>query len=167
MGVQKRYRPNVAAVILSPQYPQKCEIFIARRIDIKNAWQFPQGGIDEGETPQEALLRELTEEIGTDEVEIIAEHPKWLKYDFPTKHPKGKCYNFDGQAQKYFLVRLKDESSIKLDSFEEPEFSEYCFVDYENVLTKATHFKRRVYKMVLDHFAQEGHLNTAQKEDKC
>ena len=54
MQKQKSYRPNVAAVILSSRYPDKCEFFVAHRSDIKNAWQFPQGGIDEGETPREA-----------------------------------------------------------------------------------------------------------------
>jgi len=67
----KNYRQNVAAIVLSSSYPAKCEIFIASRIDIENAWQFPQGGIDEGETPNEALFRELKEEIGTNKVDII------------------------------------------------------------------------------------------------
>ncbi len=63
MQTTKSYRPNVAAVILSSRYPYKCEFFVAHRSDIRNAWQFPQGGIDEGETPREALKRELLEEI--------------------------------------------------------------------------------------------------------
>ena len=71
----KNYRPNVAAIVLSSSYPAKCEIFIASRIDVEDAWQFPQGGIDEGETPHEALFRELKEEIGTNEIDIIAEFP--------------------------------------------------------------------------------------------
>ena len=71
----KNYRKNVAAVILSENYPNKFEIFIASRCDIKDAWQFPQGGINEGETPEEALYRELEEEIGTSDIKIIAEYP--------------------------------------------------------------------------------------------
>ncbi|MDU9800377.1 RNA pyrophosphohydrolase, partial [Helicobacter pylori] len=73
----KKYRPNVAAIIMSPDYPNACEVFIAERIDIEGAWQFPQGGIDEGETPLEALYRELLEEIGTNEIEILAQYPRW------------------------------------------------------------------------------------------
>ena len=65
---KKKLRPNVAAIILSSKYPAKCEIFIASRTDIPNAWQFPQGGIDEGENTKEALLRELEEEIGTKDI---------------------------------------------------------------------------------------------------
>ena len=70
---QKPYRPNVAAIILSPEYPKKKRIFMAERSDIKTVWQFPQGGIDKGESAREALFRELKEEIGTDMIEVIAE----------------------------------------------------------------------------------------------
>ncbi len=79
----KNFRPNVAAIVLSAKYPEKCEVFIASRTDVENAWQFPQGGIDEGETSKEALFRELEEEIGTKDVEIIAEYPQWVSYEFP------------------------------------------------------------------------------------
>ena len=83
--MQKKYRPNVAAVILSSSYPFKCEILVAKRVDMDDIWQFPQGGIDKGETPKEAILRELKEEIGTNDVEILSAYPSWLSYDFP-KH---------------------------------------------------------------------------------
>ncbi len=155
MQKKKRYRPNVAAVILSPNYPDKCEFFIAHRTDIKNAWQFPQGGIDEGETPQEALKRELLEEIGCNDVEILGEFPEWITYDFP-KVARGKCYPFDGQTQKYFLVRLKEEARIDLKAFEVPEFEEYEFVDYEELFKRVTYFKRKVYRRVIDYFIQQG-----------
>ena len=151
----KSYRPNVAAVILSSKYPEKCEFFIAHRSDIKNAWQFPQGGIDEGETPQDALYRELLEEIGCNDVEILAEFPEWITYDFP-KTTRGKCYPFDGQTQKYFLVRLKEDAKIDLNAFEIPEFKEYEFVAHEELFKKVTYFKRKVYKRVIDYFEKEG-----------
>jgi len=155
MQNKKRYRPNVAAIILSSKYPDKCEFFIAHRSDIKNAWQFPQGGIDEGETPHEALHRELLEEIGCNDVEVLGEFPEWITYDFPAK-AKGKCYPFDGQTQKYFLVRLKEEAKIDLHAFEIPEFKEYEFVVYEELFKKVTYFKRRVYRRVIDYFMDEG-----------
>ncbi|MDA3908546.1 MAG: RNA pyrophosphohydrolase [Sulfurimonas sp.] len=152
----KRYRPNVAAVIVSSKYPFECELFIASRNDIEDAWQFPQGGIDEGESPKEALYRELKEEIGTDEVEILAEFPEWLDYDFPGTVAK-KMYPFDGQTQKYFLVRLKDDETINLDT-EEPEFLEYKFVKFKVALNHITYFKRPVYKKVLNYFRKEGYI---------
>jgi putative (di)nucleoside polyphosphate hydrolase len=153
---EKRYRPNVAAVIVSSKYPFECELFIASRNDIEDAWQFPQGGIDEGETPKEALLRELKEEIGTNDVEILAEYPKWLSYDFPGKIAK-KMYPYDGQTQKYFLVRLKDEESLNLDT-KHPEFDRYKFVKVKDVFKYVTYFKRPIYKKVLNYFKKEGYL---------
>jgi len=155
MECVKSYRPNVAAVILSSKYPEKCEFFIAHRSDIKNAWQFPQGGIDEGETPEEALLRELQEEIGCNSIEILGEYPEWISYDFPAT-ARGKQYPFDGQTQKYFLVRLKECATIDLEAYDIPEFKEYEFVDYESLFSRVTYFKRKVYRRVIDHFIKEG-----------
>jgi putative (di)nucleoside polyphosphate hydrolase len=152
----KNYRPNVAAIVLSATYPEKCEIFIASRIDIKDAWQFPQGGIDEGETPEEALYRELKEEIGTDEVEIIAEYPGWVSYDFPPSVAKNMA-PYDGQTQKYYLVKLKRGAKINIET-KVPEFSEYKFVKTAKLNDYITFFKRTVYKKVLKFFKQEGYI---------
>ena len=158
MRTEKRYRPNVAAVILSSNYPHKCEFFLGKRSDIKNAWQFPQGGIDEGETPVEALLRELQEEIGCNSVEVIAEYPHWIKYDFPNGVSSRKMYPFDGQIQKYFLVKLKHNAKINLDGYHDPEFEDYRYVEYGQLLKKATYFKRKVYRRVIEHFVKEGYI---------
>jgi putative (di)nucleoside polyphosphate hydrolase len=155
METKKSYRPNVAAVILSSNYPDKCEFFVAHRSDIKNAWQFPQGGIDEGETAEEALKRELLEEIGCNDIEILGEFPEWISYDFP-KVSRGKTYPFDGQTQKYFLVRLKENAKIDLQHYEIPEFKEYTFVEYDQLFEKVTYFKRKIYRRVIDHFIDEG-----------
>lgn len=153
---KKNYRPNVAAIVLSAKYPEKCEIFIASRTDVENAWQFPQGGIDEGETSKQALFRELEEEIGTREIEIIAEYPKWVSYDFPPAIAK-KMYPFDGQIQKYYLVKLKKGAKINIDT-EVPEFSEYKFVPTKRIYDYITFFKRTVYKQVLKYFKKEGYI---------
>lgn len=153
---EKNYRPNVAAIVLSAKYPEKCEIFIASRTDVENAWQFPQGGIDKGETPEDALYRELEEEIGTRDVEIIAEYPQWVSYDFPPVIAK-KMYPFDGQIQRYYLVKLKKGAKIDINT-KIPEFSEFKFVPTKNIYDYITFFKRTVYKQVLKYFKNEGYI---------
>ncbi|ANE32324.1 dinucleoside polyphosphate hydrolase [Campylobacter hyointestinalis] len=156
MEKEKKYRPNVAAVILSPLYPLECRIFIAQRYDIKGAWQFPQGGIDKGEKPKEALLRELDEEIGTNDIEILCEHPEWLSYDFPENIAQ-KMSPYDGQIQKYFLVRLKPKAKINLKT-KHPEFDDYKFIKENRVLENVNHFKKSVYHKVLKYFKEEGYI---------
>ncbi len=153
---KKNYRPNVAAIVLSSSYPDRCEIFIASRIDVEDAWQFPQGGIDEGETPKEALYRELKEEIGTDKVDIVAEYPQWVSYDFPPS-VADRMAPYDGQTQKYFLVKLKKGATIDIKT-DIPEFSDYKFVKTENLNEYITFFKRTVYKKVLKYFMNEGYI---------
>ncbi|MCR4942409.1 MAG: RNA pyrophosphohydrolase [Campylobacter sp.] len=156
--MEKKYRPNVAAVILSSKYPFKCEFLVANRIDLDQVWQFPQGGIDEGESPQEALLRELKEEIGTNEVEILDQHPEWISYDFPSgARASKKMYMFDGQTQKYFLVRLKPGAKINLNT-QKPEFSKYKFLNFSEVCNEITHFKKPIYMKVLNYFKEKGYI---------
>ena len=157
MGKKLSYRPNVAAVVLSSRYPLVSEILVANRIDIKeDAWQFPQGGIDEGEDPKEALLRELKEEIGTDEVDIIAEYPEWISYEFLNKKAV-KMYPYDGQTQKYFLVKLRSSAKISLKT-DTPEFIDYKFLSYEDTLEQISYIKKPIYKKVLSYFKKEGYL---------
>ena len=151
------YRPNVAAIILSSEYPKKCAFMISRRNGMKRGWQFPQGGIDEGESNMEALMRELKEEIGTNDVEILAEYPEWITYDFPHA-AKGKLYPYKGQTQKYFLVRLRKSAKIDLFAHEIPEFEEYRFVTKDELFKKATFLKRKAYRRVIDYFIREGML---------
>lgn len=152
----KPYRPNVAAIIVSSNYPAKHEIFIAERSDMKNIWQFPQGGIDRNETAKEALLRELKEEIGTNDIEIIAKYPHWISYDFP-KHIQKTMKPFYGQTQRYYLVRLKKRATIKLDT-KHPEFIKYRYVSLEKALKIVAEFKKPVYNEVIQYFKSEGYL---------
>jgi putative (di)nucleoside polyphosphate hydrolase len=151
----KEYRPNVAAVIMSQEYPDECRIFIAKRAGLPDAWQFPQGGIDKGEDVETALFRELREEIGTDDIEIVARFPGWITYDFPPSIAE-KMRPFDGQRQKYFLVRLKSEH-IDIHT-QQPEFSEYKFVDSDKVFDYISYFKRPIYRKVLNYFKKESYL---------
>lgn len=154
--MEKNYRPNVAAIIMSSLYPFEMKFFLAKRVDIKDAWQFPQGGIDKGETPEMALFRELKEEIGTDKVEIIAEYPKWLSYDFP-EDVLEKMKPYSGQIQKYFLVRLKKNAKIKLNT-EIPEFNDYNFVSFDEIDKNVRSFKRESYLEVLNYFKDKGYI---------
>jgi len=152
----KNYRPNVAAIVLSASYPLKCEVLIASRIDVDDAWQFPQGGIDKGETPKEALFRELKEEIGTNDVDIIAQFPHWVSYDFPQSVAK-KMTPYDGQRQMYYLVKLKKGAKVNINT-EIPEFSQYKFVPTNKLYEYITFFKRTVYKQILSYFKKEGYI---------
>src|SRR5215813_11823811 len=98
------YRPGVGLMLFN----SAGRIFVARRIDMPSeAWQMPQGGIDKGEDPRRAALRELAEEIGTDRAEIVAESPDWRPYDLPTEL-MGMLWGgrYRGQTQKWFLLRF-------------------------------------------------------------
>ena len=106
MESPKRYRPNVAAVVVSAKYPFQCQLFIASRSDIEGAWQFPQGGIDEGETPREALYRELEEEIGTGEVEIIAE---WALYDSNPQQVEYRLHKFFHEQRLNMTLKVGNQ----------------------------------------------------------
>ncbi len=156
MGKKDLYRPNVAMVIVSNDYPQKREIFIAQRNDLTDIWQFPQGGIDEGEEVCEALFRELEEEIGTNKAKIVAEYPDWVSYDFPEKIAK-KMKPYKGQKQRYFLLKLKKDAQINLET-QHPEFISYKFVSVDEVLGLTAHFKKPVYEKVISYFREEGLL---------
>ena len=156
MSKKNLYRPNVAMIIVSNNYPAEKEIFLAKRNDMSDVWQFPQGGIDEGEEVQEALFRELKEEIGTNKVKIIAEYPEWISYDFPPKIAK-TMKPWIGQRQRYFLVKLKKSAKIDIQT-KHPEFDDYKFVSVDEVLKQSASFKQEVYKSVMTYFKNEGFL---------
>ena len=156
MKSTEKYRPNVAMIIVSENYPQKKEIFIAQRNDLTDIWQFPQGGIDEGEEVEDALFREMEEEIGTNAAEIVASYPEWISYDFPPKILK-KMQPYKGQIQKYYLVKLSKDAKIDIHT-KHPEFSDYKFVTVDDVLNLTAHFKKPVYEKVIQYFVKEGLL---------
>ena len=156
MSKKDLYRPNVAMIIVSDSYPHKKEIFLAQRNDLLDVWQFPQGGIDEGEEIVEALFRELQEEIGTDRVEVIAEFPEWISYDFPPRIAQS-MKPFIGQTQRYFLVKLQEDAIINIHT-KHPEFCDYKFVTADEALNLSASFKKDVYESVINYFKQEGLL---------
>ena len=156
MSRENLYRPNVAMIIVSSNYPEKKEIFVAQRNDLEGIWQFPQGGIDEGEEIKEALFRELEEEVGTKSASIVAEYPEWISYDFPL-HIAKKMTPFKGQTQRYFLLKLEKDAVIDLETHH-PEFNDYKYVSVEDVLDITAHFKKPVYEKVINYFKNEGLL---------
>ena len=156
MSKENLYRPNVAMILVSHNYPQKKEIFIAQRNDLHDVWQFPQGGIDNGEEVQEALFRELEEEVGTDNATIIAEYPEWISYDFPAKIA-ASMKPYIGQKQKYFLLKLNKDAKINLET-EHPEFNAHKFVGVNEVLGLSANFKKEVYEKVINYFKKESYL---------
>jgi putative (di)nucleoside polyphosphate hydrolase len=130
-------------------------IFVADRSDMSGpAWQMPQGGIDDGETPSAAALRELAEEAGTDKLELIAETSNWLAYDFPAdikQQTWKRCYR--GQRQKWFLFRFTGtDDDINLDAHNR-EFDSWKWIEPERVLELIVPFKRKLYEDVFDSFS--------------
>jgi putative (di)nucleoside polyphosphate hydrolase len=142
------YRPNVAAILIR----EDGRIFVAERIDRKGAWQFPQGGIDKGELPGEALVRELKEEICVgSELYSVEQERGGYRYLFPDGHVKWKKYR--GQEQTYFLCRFTgSDEDICLET-DEPEFGAYRWILPEEFdLEWVPEFKKDVYLRVLGDF---------------
>lgn len=145
------YRRGVGAVVFDPTG----RVLVARRIDTPGeAWQLPQGGIDEGEAPRAAVARELAEEIGTDKFEIIAESADWLAYDLPDDIAdrvwEGR---YRGQRQKWFAVRFTGvDSDVALGAAPHPEFSDWKWVAIEILPDTIVAFKRAVYERLVAEF---------------
>lgn len=123
-------------------------------------WQMPQGGIDKGEDPRAAALRELTEETGVtpDLVTVEAETEGWIAYDLPHDIvPRIWKGRYKGQKQKWFLLRFHGtDDQIRLDADDHQEFTAWCWLPADEVLSQIVPFKRAVYAQVIDAF--RGHL---------
>lgn len=132
------------------------KVFVAQRLDsYQDAWQMPQGGIDENEDIEKAAFRELLEEIGTNNATIIAETTDWLTYDLPDDL-KGKLWGgkFIGQKQKWFLMRFNGtDGDINIET-QTPEFSNYKWVDPQDLPELITFFKRHIYEELLKQFKE-------------
>ncbi|MDA1100975.1 MAG: RNA pyrophosphohydrolase [Proteobacteria bacterium] len=129
-------------------------VLVARRIDQRaEAWQMPQGGVENDETPRQAALRELAEEIGTNRAEIIAESADWIPYDLP-RDLADKVWQgrFRGQTQKWFAMRfLGSDEDVNL-ATAEPEFNAWKWTPMTTLADVAVHFKRENYRQVVDIF---------------
>lgn len=147
------YRYGVGIILVN----ENRQVFFAKRIGMM-AWQFPQGGMLEHETPEQAMYRELKEEVGLDpeDVEILAISRRWLRYRLPERlvrhHSRPLCI---GQKQKWFLLRLVNpDAKVDLQHNDDPEFDSWAWVSYWFPLKQVVTFKRRVYVMALKEFAK-------------
>jgi len=147
------YRPCVGIVLANA----RGQVFAGQRIDSEfSAWQMPQGGIDPGEAPRDAALRELREETGVspDLVTVEAETADWVNYDLPRDLvPKIWNGRFRGQKQRWFLMRFTGADNQIVIQTEHPEFSEWIWIDPRDLVARIVPFKRDVYTQVIAEFA--------------
>ena len=147
------FRPNVG-IMLANDHGQ---LLWARRVGGRNAWQFPQGGIRNGESAEEALYRELHEEVGLRPaaVEVLGSTRGWLRYRLPRRYiRKGQDPVCIGQKQKWFMLRLlEDDGAVQLDLNDKPEFDHWQWVSYWYPLEQVISFKREVYRRAMKELA--------------
>ena len=141
------YRPCVGIMLFNADG----KVFVGKRLDqTVEAWQMPQGGIDKGESPRQAALRELGEEVGTDKAAIIGEMEEWVTYDLP-EHLIGVAFHgkYKGQRQKWFAMRFTGQDGDIDLAAHEPEFSDYRWISLEELPDLIVPFKRETYRQVI------------------
>ena len=144
------YRPCVGIMLFNADG----KVFVGKRLDqTVEAWQMPQGGIDKGESPRQAALRELGEEVGTDKADIIGEMEDWVTYDLP-EHLIGIAFHgkYKGQRQKWFALRFTGQDSDIDLAAHDPEFSHYRWVSLDELPDLIVPFKREIYRQVITAF---------------
>ncbi|HWG80693.1 MAG TPA: RNA pyrophosphohydrolase [Stellaceae bacterium] len=146
------YRPGVGVMLLDAQR----RVFVGRRIDMAGEnWQMPQGGIDRGESPRRAALRELKEEIGTDRAEFLAESAQWLRYEVPQRIA-GRLWGgrYRGQMQKWFAMRFTGTDGDIDVATAHPEFDAWRWVAAADLPALIVPFKRQLYHDILAEFGK-------------
>ncbi len=147
------FRPNVGIILLN----QKNQVFWGKRIRT-HSWQFPQGGIDRGETPEQAMFRELHEEVGLqpEHVRIVARTRDWLRYEVPDRYIRRDARgHYKGQKQIWYLLQLVGADwNLNLRATDHPEFDAWRWNDYWVPLDVVVEFKRGVYEMALTELAR-------------
>ncbi len=142
------FRPNVGIVLLNMQN----KVFLGKRIG-ERSWQFPQGGIKHGEAPEQAMFRELTEEVGLlpEHVKVLGRTRDWLRYEVPNQYMRKEIRgHYRGQKQIWFLLRLlSQDTNIALHTNDKPEFDAWRWGDYWAALDLVISFKREVYQLAL------------------
>ena len=142
------YRPNVGIILTN----RRDEVFWGKRVN-QHAWQFPQGGINHGETPEQAMFRELGEEIGLGpaHVRVLGRTQQWLRYDVPERWVRRDWRgNYRGQKQIWFLLRLVGrDCDVRLRASDKPEFDAWRWNEYWVPLDAVIEFKREVYRQAL------------------
>ncbi|MDO9452170.1 MAG: RNA pyrophosphohydrolase [Stagnimonas sp.] len=156
------FRPNVGIIVLHPT--EAGQVLLAKRIG-QQAWQFPQGGIKRGESPEDACYRELEEELGLKpkHVELLGATEGWLSYLLP-KHlvRRGNKPLCIGQKQRWFLLKLTaGDDRVRLDANATPEFDAWRWVDYWSPVAQVIYFKRAVYQQALTTLAAQAGVTTA------
>jgi len=148
-----RFRPNVGIILLN----QKNQVFWGKRIRT-HSWQFPQGGIDRGESPEQAMFRELHEEVGLhpEHVRIVARTRDWLRYEVPDRFIRRDARgHYKGQKQIWYLLQLVGHDwDLNLRATDHPEFDAWRWHDYWVPLDVVVEFKRGVYEMALTELAR-------------
>lgn len=145
MKENKPYRKNVGIVIFN----SRGQVLMGNRVNNRSSWQFPQGGIDDNEEPLEAAKRELYEEVGIENAELVYEVPEWLSYDFPPDLDAPHFKDFRGQTQKWFLFYWDNPAgNCKLDVHEK-EFDTVQFYPLKNCANTIVAFKKDIYKQLI------------------
>ncbi|HIF26696.1 MAG TPA: RNA pyrophosphohydrolase [Micavibrio sp.] len=150
MSTELPYRPCVGIALFNDDN----HVFVGERIDNPGAWQMPQGGIDEGETVEDAFFREMEEEIGSTLAEIIRVHDTPLRYELPP-HLLGKLWNgqFGGQEQIWVAARFMGlDSDINIHAHRQPEFQAWQWAPLDQILDLIVPFKRNTYAEVITAF---------------